>query len=342
MHKRFATLIARVPGILIMLMLGSRLEAQRTTATHDANALHIEDSLHNARRASVSPHVVVFDEKTQSATITFINTGSKSTEADVVIELGYAAWQNRDTALFSHHWQRETPYDTVVANPRVQDHYAGRWLSGVPTHLVLQPHERKQVILRVTPPAGLPDGEYYARIVTIVRPKRQHTPTLQKDTKTIYTLPVHGVVTVPPVRDSVRVYYRQGPQTMGMTVEGRGAIDTTREGNDSAYARNVGHNPLRNLVRVHLTGTAHFEGYEEVYYLAANGTRMPLTADISEGGLGLIMHTDGILRDLAQTDKLSPGHYTLVIRFIGRQDEFPPAQRIPMKPVEVSIPFDIN
>ena len=329
-------------GALLLLMpTASRLDAQRSTSNPSADALPMTDSLRDVRRVHITPHLVVFDAKTRSATLTFSNAGGKPTQADIVIELGYAAWQNHDTALFSPHWQRETPYDTVVANPRPQDRDASRWLSGLPTHLVLQPHETKQVTLRINPPAGLPTGEYYARVVTIVRPQGQQAPKMQKDARTIYSLPIRGTVTIEPVRDSVRIYYRQGPQTMGVTLTAKGAIDTTREGNDSAEARRVGRNPLRNLVRVHLTGTAHFEGYEEVYYLAADGKRTPLTADISEGGLGLVLHTDGILRDLAQTDMLTPGHYTLVIRFIPQQNEFPPAQRIPMDTAQASIPFDV-
>lgn len=337
-------LLSFLPSFLVGATLcGAPLAAQRARRAGDSATmiLPVADSLRRLHLAELSPHLLVFTPDHRSATVTVHNAGNRPLEADLFVELGYAVWQNQDTVLFSPHWQREGPRDTVIDNPRPKDHYAGRWLSGLPTHVVLRPHQTQQLTLQLDPPKDLPNGEYYARVVSIVRPPNRTPPARPKDEKTVYRLPIRGIVAAPPLRDSIRVFYRQGPQTMGVTLTGAGAIDTTKEGNDSAQARAVGVNPFRNLVRVHLTGTAHFEGYQEVYYVTPSGGKIPLTADISEGGLGIVMHRDGVMRDLAQTDMLQPGHYTLVIRFIAQQDEFPPSQRISMEPAQIVLPFDI-
>jgi hypothetical protein len=301
----------------------------------------VPDSIRQLHMVHVSPHLIVFDPQVHTATLTFSNVGETPTEADVVIQYGFTVWQNRDTVLLSPQWSRETPHDTVILNPSPQEHYAGRWLSGLPTHLTLPPYQTKQLTLHINPPKALPNGEYYARIVTVVGPHVRHDAKSQ-DTRAVQQIPVQGHGP-PPLRDSVRVYYRQGPQSMGVALlAAHGQIDTTAEGNDSAQARQVGRNPLRNLFRVHLTGTTHFEGYEEVYYVTPGGQHLPMSPDISEGGFAFAVHTDGIIRDLAQTDMLTPGHYTMVIRFIPKQDEFPVSQRVPMDTAQVAIPFDVR
>jgi len=46
---------------------------------------------------------------------------------------------------------------------------AAGWLEAFPERMVLQPKERQTVRLLARPPAGLPDGEYWARLVVAVK-----------------------------------------------------------------------------------------------------------------------------------------------------------------------------
>ena len=279
----------------------------------------------------VSPHLIVFDPTSQSATVEFSNSGNTATEADVRIELGYTHWQNVDTVLFTPNWKTERAHDTVIANPGPNDRYAGPWLSGVPAHITLKPHEKQRFILRINPPKDLPNGEYYARIVTLAG-RRTRRDQVSKDTKLVYALPLVGKAP-PLIRDSVRVFYRQGPQSMGLRIfQARAQIDSADD-----IASEVGQHPLLILVRVHLTGTTHFEGYLSASYLTAKGDEIPLTA---VHGAAFTIHSDCIMRWSGETDQLQPGHYTLILKLIELQDEFPPWQRLPMQPVQVNVPFD--
>lgn len=313
-------------GVLLALVLsasGARAQGSelRQITPDDIRQLHM---------VHVSPHLVVFDPRTKSTTLEFSNEGNRVVEADVVIELGFTAWQNRDTALFTSNWQQERAHDTVIVAPGTQEHYAGRWLSGVPTHVVLHPHERQRVTLRIDPPPGVADGEYYARIVTLSGIRQRRDPS-QRDTRAVYVFPFKGKAP-PPLRDSVRVFYRQGQQTMGLAIRYATAqIDTTSPWSD------VGAHPLRILLRVHLTGTAHFEGYLSVWYVSEYGEIIQLTA---VNGAAFTLHRDGVMRWIGETDQLTPGHYTVVVRFTERQEEFTRPQRLPMDPVQVEIPFD--
>ncbi|HXC25223.1 MAG TPA: hypothetical protein VNU46_04850 [Gemmatimonadaceae bacterium] len=320
--------------LVMMLSLFTASPTHAQTSGTDSPT-HLPEAIRQEHMVHVSPHLIVFDPTTKSATLEFSNIGSTQTDAEVAVQFGFTAWQNRDTALFTPNWSRERAHDTVIVNPTAKDRYLGAWLSGVPSHILLKPHETKRITLRIAPPSDLPNGEYFARIVTIVRPVFKNRGGEPQDTRTIYRLPVVGQGP-PPIRDSVRVFYRQGPQTMGLKViQAEAEIDTSR----AAEAAGVGPNPLRILLHVHLTGTTHFEGYIGVYYISEDGMVTQLTA---RDGAAFAIHTDGVMRWSGETDGLAPGHYVAIIQFTESQDDFPPSQRIPMDPVKVEIPFDLQ
>jgi hypothetical protein len=130
----------------------------------------------------------------------------------------------------------------------------GHWLTGLPTAVSLKPHTQQRVTIRIVPPPGLADGEYYARIVTLVRPPTVQTKAVPKDTKTIYKLPVIGEMP-PRLQEAARVFYHHGTVRMGIAVgtvtTGINALPTDRS---PELADDWIHIPF------HLTGNAHFEG----------------------------------------------------------------------------------
>jgi hypothetical protein len=312
----------------LVLLAAGRGHAQGSI---DGSQDTIPERIRQAHMVHVSPHLIVLTPTTRSAVLDFSNTGDMPVEAEVVIQLGYTRWQNSDTALFSPTWLQERVRDTVIMHPGSKEHYAGQWLSGAPAHIKLQPHQTQRVTLRIEPPKDVPNGEYYARIVTLA-----HPPTRDKgsqDTRAVYALPVQGEG-LPSLRDSVRVFYRQGPQSMGLRI----TQAETRIDSSGSVPPGYGDTPLRTLLRLHLTGTAHFEGYMSVFYLGNGGDTVNLKAI---QGAAITLHTDGIMRVFSGVDLLHPGHYTLIVRFTARQDEFSPSQRLSMSPVQVSLPFDI-
>ena len=294
----------------------------------------IPDSIRQKHMLHVSPHLIVFDPITRSAVIEVSNWGNVPTEGDVETQLGYTYWQNQDTALYPLRGKRERGRDTVIFNPKPEDRYAGQWLSGVPDHIALAPHEKRQFTLRLNPPADVPNGEYYARIITTVGARTKRSP-VSGDTRQAYNFPIKGW-DLPLIRDSVRVFYRKGPQTMGLKiVQAKAEIDTSNSASNTSI-EDVGRYPLRTLVQVHLTGTSHFEGVFRMSYVAENGDEIPIVAG---EGAEFTIHRDGIIRWSAETDQLPPGHrYHLIMRFIEQQEEFSRSQRLPMRPVMVELP----
>lgn len=295
----------------------------------------VPDSVREQRMLHVSPHLLVFDPGRRSATLEFSNHGDKTVSANIAIQLGFTYWQNADTALVPTPGKNLRGHDTVIVHPKPSDNYAGDWITGVPEFLVLKPHETRRVTLRINPPASLPDGEYYARIITMVG-SRVKRAAVSKDTANSGALmfPIPGWE-LPILRDSVRVFYRKGPQTTGLqVVKAEAKIDTAK----GPIEGDVGAHPLRMLFQVKRTGSAHVEGRIEVSYLSDNHDETFLEG--TEGST-FSLQRDGVMRWTGEADHLPPGVYHARIRFVGNQDEFPPDQRLAVKPVEIELPFEI-
>lgn len=314
-------------GVLLCLLLSAgRARAQAPDAL-PAGAWHIH-VIH------VAPHLLVLDPQHPSAVLTFTNTGNAPTDADVRLELGYLYFPSTDTALFSHAWTwaQQEPRDTLIAAPGPRDRYVGAWITGLPTHLRLAPNQTVRATIRITPPPDLPNGEYYARIVTVVGPpsKRQ-----SRDVKQQYRIPVTGK-TLPFAKDSVWVYYRKGPQRMGLTIlQAEAAQDTTATA-QAAFGTAPGVRVVRFLIRYHLSGTTHFEGRMEVSFHGE------VIADGRTGTQDAFpLYRDGVMRWLVG-GRLEKGRDSLIVRFMDWQNDFPVNARVPMDTVQVALPFDIS
>jgi hypothetical protein len=308
----------------------------QTLGGGEGDPVAVSDSVRQAHTVHVSPHLVVLDPHSTTATLTFSNEGTTPTQADVELQYGFTDWPDTDLAnpLNPHY---PNPRDTVIRTPGPTDRYAGRWISGLPTHLTLQPHETQRVTLRIDPPAHLPAGEYSARVVTIVRPPLPPKRSTAQDTKQVYHLPVQASTAgLPVLRDSVRVFYRTGLLRLGVAIRhptmgiGKLPADATLALKDDWV-----HLPVQ------LTGNMHFEGQIKHYFRNddTGETVVALTTRL------ISLQRDGVIHhwcDVPANGSLPPGHYTLVVILDATQEEFPASQRIAMPPVQVSLPFELK
>ena len=283
------------------------------------------------RAIHAEPRQLFLDPSHHTATFTLTNAGNVPVDVTVHLELGYAYFPGRDTALFPvrEQWQDLQLRDTLIANPGPQDHFLGPWLSGLPARVHLSPGQRQAVTVHVAPPPGTPDGEYYARImiaVTLPTPKRS------SDTKQRYALPIKGN-TMPPVRDSLWLYYRQGPQRMGVKILQAEARQDTSEVARKAFGNLQ---VVRFLIHYRLLGPTHFDGRMEVSF---HGDPVPDGRTGTQDAFPL--YRDGTMWWLVG-GHLPPGRDTLVVRFLDWQKDMPPEQQVPLQPAEVRLPFEIH
>ena len=148
----------------------------------------------------VAPHAVYIDHARRNGTVTLYNPNPEPAEITISTAFGYPV-----TDSLGHFALR------TVEHPDSMLPSAAEWVQAFPRRLTIASLERQTVRLLVTPPAGLPDGEYWARLIISARGGR---------------LPIGGVGDTAPVRvqlnlvvnTNIGVAYRKGPVATGVAL----------------------------------------------------------------------------------------------------------------------------
>jgi P pilus assembly chaperone PapD len=107
-----------------------------------------------AHAVSVSPTALYIDSRTRTAVLTLYNPGSLPEE--ITVDFAYGFPQADSAGNVSVALTRE---------PGAGEPSALAWMRAFPRRLLLQPGQRQVVRVLVEPPAGLADGEYWARVL---------------------------------------------------------------------------------------------------------------------------------------------------------------------------------
>ena len=106
----------------------------------------------------VAPHAVVIDHRTRSGSLSLYNPGDEPAEVSLSTFFGYPVTDSAGELRAQ---------DRGAARPNMPS--AAGWVEAFPKRMVLRPKERQTVRLLARPPAGLPDGEYWARLVVAAK-----------------------------------------------------------------------------------------------------------------------------------------------------------------------------
>lgn len=111
-----------------------------------------------AQGVVVAPHSVYLDHRTRSASITLYNPGAEPTEVGIEFLFGYPVTDSLGDFTLAE------PDSVTAEMPS-----AHRWIEAFPRRMTLGPLQRQTVRLLARPPANLPDGEYWARVVVVAK-----------------------------------------------------------------------------------------------------------------------------------------------------------------------------
>ena len=321
---------ALVTAMLTVLAIG-RLTAQDTDASR---AMTAADTVGSA--IQVAPHHVLFNATTKTSPFSITNPNNHPQAVDVLVEFAYTDWRHTplaDTIVIAPNMDLIEPFDTVVANPGPKDHFAGRWLSGLPTQLTLAPHETKHFTLRLNPPASVPAGMYWARISARIHPtdnRHGHNLDVQKK----YALPAKGRMTT--LQDTCFVVYETGAVHTGLAFgpAAKAVIDSANIG--GAGSQNFSH-ALWVRLPVKVIGNAPFFGQMQSTYqnLTTGEITRPHTKEYS-------LFRAGVIHWVVETDVLAPGKYTLTFEFTNARSDSVSTPTIPMTPAKITFPFEVK
>lgn len=191
-----------------------------------------------AQAILVAPQSVVLSSRDRTGTVELYNPSSRAAEVSIRAVYGHpTTTPDGDLTL------------EIVEQPDSSQPSAAGFVEAFPRRLVLAPNQRQTVRLLARPPAGLPEGEFWARLIIAARDAEAPAPVT--DTSGV------NVGLTFEVRTIIAVNYRNGVQQTGVQL---GDLTAAASG-DSLVVRA----PMQR------TGTAAWIGMTIVRLLDAKG-----------------------------------------------------------------------
>lgn len=257
-----------------------------------------------AQGVLVAPHAVFIDHKTRSGFVQLYNPGTEPTEVSIAALFGYPV---TDSVGQLDLRTIDRPDSTMPS--------AVGWIQAFPRRTVIQPLARQTIRLLVTPPAGIPDGEYWARLA--ISAKGSAVPVTGADTTPGITVGLNL-----EVRTIIPMLYRKGTVTTGLTVSGLRA--SVQE--DSLVIR-------ARLVR---SGTASYLGTVRGELVNAAGTRS------GDFDMPISVYYDLDPRFTIGAKGLAPGRYLLRFWVTAERSDIPAGQTLKAPTVRDSLQVQIR
>jgi P pilus assembly chaperone PapD len=203
-----------------------------------------------AQGVMVAPKAVFMSSGGGSGVVTLLNPGTEPVEVAVSVFYGYTATDSTGQVRL-----------VTIDHPDSTQPSAAAWLQAFPRRLTLGPRDQQVVRLLATPPAGLPDGEYWARLGFTA--KAGEVPVTgvsdSANIKVGLTLQIQQVI---------GLHYRKGQVRTGIALSG---VEAVRQG-DSVIVH----------ARIERQGNAAYLGTVHGVVVGSNGKpvgefRIPVT-----------------------------------------------------------------
>jgi hypothetical protein len=246
----------------------------------------------------VAPHAVFMDHRSRSGSVLLYNPNTEPAEVTISLLYGYPVTDSTGAIVLR-----------TVEAPDSTEPSALAWLQAFPRRLTVAPLERQTIRLLARPPAGLADGEYWARLVIAAKGGR---------------IPVTGVTDTAiqigltlEVRTIIGVNYRKGPVQTAVTLSGIRAV------------------PAGDTMEV----WTHLERRGNAAFI---GTIRGVLVDSLGATRGEFASPLGVYRTLdprfaMAVSPLAPGRYRLRVELTSQREDLAPELLLPSPTVRDSI-----
>lgn len=256
-----------------------------------------------ADAVTVAPHALFLGDRNRVGEVVLINQGTRPEEIELEFRFGYPASDSNGNVRVD-----------LIDDPGPDQPSAAGWLRAFPRRLRLEPGQRQNVRVQASPPADLPDGEYWSRMIVTSRTARDREA--EQDSVAVQA----GVAFV--LRTITSVTYRKGPVETRVHLDSLSAEATA----DSLIA----------FVGLTRGGTGAFLGSVAFALVGNEGNvvhrwdPMPVAAYYR------------LLRRYAfPLDAVPPGLYELRVRVSTERQDLPSVHILPVDPIETGIAVEV-
>lgn len=257
-----------------------------------------------AQGVLVAPHAIFIDHRSRSGFVQLYNPGNAATEVSVEALFGYPVTDSLGNLELR-----------TVEQPDSTQPNAMGWIQAFPRRMVIQPQGRQTIRLLVTPPQGIRDGEYWARLA--ITAKGGAVPVANADTTSGITVGLNL-----EVRTIIPLLYRKGPVTTALDVSNLRAAVV----GDSLIIR----------ARLARQGSASYLGTVRGALVNAGGT----TTGSFESPISVYYDVDP--RFTIGAAGLAPGRYLLRFSVTSERSDIPAEQTLKAPTVRDSIEVRIR
>lgn len=260
----------------------------------------------------VAPHALFVDHRVRSAAIFLHNPDEQPVEIGIELIYGYPRGDGEGGVRVF-----------LEPDPAEGEPSCAEWIRALPRRLILMPGQRQIVRLMAQPPSGLPDGEYWSRVVI-----SSQTVAREEDSREVEGTSGVRVGLNMATRTIISLNYRKGPVTTGLELGqlqaslGRDAVtvsmDLQRFG-DGAWLGRV------DAVLLDSEGDelVRWNRAIAIYDDHSRTLRLPLDAPLDAGNYMLSL-TWSTSRDDLATEDLLPA--TTVVRAVPLMSITPPGR----------------
>lgn len=165
-----------------------------------AAALGLGASSLPAQGVMVAPHAVYIDHRARSGSVLLYNPGTEPVEVTISTLFGYPVTDSTGSIVLR---TVDAPDSTLPS--------ALAWIQAFPRRLTVAPLERQTVRLLARPPLGLPDGEYWVRLMIAAKAGQIPIAGVSDTTAIQVGLTLE-------VRTIIGIAYRKGPVKTGVAL----------------------------------------------------------------------------------------------------------------------------
>ena len=252
-----------------------------------------------AQGVLIAPTTVIIDARSRTSSILLVNQGDDPAEVDISTFFAYTVTDSAGQL------QLHTPDSAETGLVS-----AAEWIRAFPRRMTIAPKSQQTVRLLVTPPADLPDGEYWARLAVLARGGRVPLET-STDTSIV------NVGLSIEVRTLLPVLYRKGKVETGIALSGLRASRLA----DSVVVRGR----LERQGNAAMIGTLRSELVDSAGRVRASFTQPVSTYLALEP------------RFVAPADSVPSGAYTLRMEVSPERRDLPPEALLPFRTVRDSV-----
>ncbi|MFN2567970.1 MAG: hypothetical protein ABR499_23530 [Gemmatimonadaceae bacterium] len=252
-------------------------------------------------QVAVAPTVIVLAEPERFGALTVENRSAAAQEVTVEFRFGYPASDSLGNLRMV--------YDDSATAARFS---MASWVRAFPRRVLLGPGQRQLVRLTVRPPANLPDGVYWTRLITSSVPQSARVDSVARGITAQITFRLQQITTV---------LYRRGRAETGIEI---GALAVRQDSVE-----------LQLLVPLKRTGIAPFLGTVALRVLDPAGRLVQEGTEITSVYFSLTK------RFAVPRARLTPGTYAAEVKATAERSDVVPEALFPMVPVVIRTQFTV-